>query len=1398
MKPIAGINRDVALNDQLPGTYRHAQNILLTKLNRAVATEPGTTTEYAKAGYVLVGTIPVRDEAVVLFYVESDYLTDTSYLSEIVYLDQEGTATLIVQHADLAFNPSHPFKGVYYYNTKDELVIAWTDNNNPPRILNIDAPEFTGTTPDAKFIKRLSIFPNAETPSIEGVVDLNSSGSIDNGAYTFFVTYEIDNEIATNYLGGSGSFLVGDDGDIDGQSAVGIKLNINNLDVTYDYFRLYVVKTAGSTKTGHYIRRMKVPSSGAINLTWTGTIISGASYEDIIINNASYTKSKSLTVLNDRLYLANLSADTFFDYQPYANAITAKWTYRDSFHSTSSKKTPIAPEEYGSFRGFMPGATYAFYIAFVLKDGTYSAAFNIPGREPTVSEGTAIFNEFAAKAPLRESDINDYSSTDLDGNNLGEVYTESNDPHASADYNYYSGTMGLHRNDTETYPDTDSWAIKNVVGSVNTNDTLRGEKVRHHKFPSIQKLAATIGNFNKRDVLFGIKFDNILLPTEVKEKAVGYTIFYAARDFGNMDVLTYLPIIGNNFQDGDNPTTTPATPGCTITTTGDCGVFEVSNLDFQDTAQVVYNNCAGVEITQSLYPGQFTVINADIPTGTTPGNEEDAFSSITGDVRIDYLSTFTGSWANTTSGTECASQPLTTALRIYDPMILSKKPAVSSAFVVPEWYKNLPWKSTSNDLLSNQTSWASAVADIEYVPANNAAAQNYEREEAALLSATGITAGEWKGRASGTNGIAGGIGGKIGNYIIIGSLRQFVPDLYTPYSNQTLASTSRVYDITNLSGGLISQITGGHKATTPPLYGGDTTLELARFEYMTAEENNNDYDSNTGTGMYDESNDKVENLSSQGYTYFKENSTHKSVRRAQYVTPTRLPISKIYADPGLQPNLSSFAIPSYGGEYLNQYLINPAYETINTTKPAFTFNDLNAEFVETFSTRIARSVVQQSESTNLQWRTFRSSDYYEHLRTKGSITNIEEHNNELLIHHEQALFKTIGKEQLSATATEVFLGTGDIFNFPPRELVDTPLGYAGNQHLAASSLTKVGYFFLDLEQRKIFLVSAGLKEISSMGMRNWFRDNMDFALKAQLESKGVTDKYTLFDAPAHTHGCGFTSAFDEEYNRYILSKKSWKFSATGLAKVALGSTYETKVDGKIYFINGIPFTATIIGENDPTYTLLDMSGNDVEVDSWTVSYSPATESWVSFHDYKPSLLFNTRNKLFSFTGTTVHTHNTGAVGNFYGTAYPAIIDLVFNPAATQSKVFFNFNWITESFNTSGGSVKKDTFTHATVYNSYQLSSRVTLTNHTNTTGTLRETEGTWFFNTFRDKLNTQNTDFVSEDGTIDYTVLDTSKPWYQQRRFIDKYAVVRLEYDNSSGNTLYLYEASAAIRVSKR
>jgi hypothetical protein len=62
-----------------------------------------------------------------------------------------------------------------------------------------------------------------------------------------------------------------------------------------------------------------------------------------------------------------------------------------------------------------------------------------------------------------------------------------------------------------------------------------------------------------------------------------------------------------------------------------------------------------------------------------------------------------------------------------------------------------------------------------------------------------------------------------------------------------------------------------------------------------------------------------------------------------------------------------------------------------------------------------------------------------------------------------------------------------------------------------------------------------------------------------------------------------------------------------------------------------------------------------------------------------------------------------------------------------------------------------------------------------------------------------NTEFMfSEEGVINPDYLDLSKPWYEQRKFVDKFLAIRLISNNQAGNLINLYTAKAAYRTSNR
>jgi hypothetical protein len=54
-----------------------------------------------------------------------------------------------------------------------------------------------------------------------------------------------------------------------------------------------------------------------------------------------------------------------------------------------------------------------------------------------------------------------------------------------------------------------------------------------------------------------------------------------------------------------------------------------------------------------------------------------------------------------------------------------------------------------------------------------------------------------------------------------------------------------------------------------------------------------------------------------------------------------------------------------------------------------------------------------------------------------------------------------------------------------------------------------------------------------------------------------------------------------------------------------------------------------------------------------------------------------------------------------------------------------------------------------------------------------------------------------DEGVINSTILDTTKPWYEQKKFVSKFFAVRL-IGQGNNNLVNLYSANATLRKSSR
>jgi hypothetical protein len=597
-----------------------------------------------------------------------------------------------------------------------------------------------------------------------------------------------------------------------------------------------------------------------------------------------------------------------------------------------------------------------------------------------------------------------------------------------------------------------------------------------------------------------------------------------------------------------------------------------------------------------------------------------------------------------------------------------------------------------------------------------------------------------------------------------------------------------------------------------------------------------------------------------------------------------------------------------------------ALQDIKTTIPF----PKKGEIETAFPSRVIRSNVQDGRIDD-NYRSFLALQYKDFSQNKGAITNLVALNGLLFIHTEKSLYKTTGKQNLQlGDATEAFIGSGDIFAQEPIELVTANEGYGGSFNKHSAIISKYGYTYVSRKEKKVFLLTEKLTEISQLGMENWFRLNIPYTLETINENTPYpinldTIAYLNLDAP--TGSFGFVSTYDPLFKRFVITKKELVYSDTLKTLLkdyfisnAVDSTYDpggcleteyTTINNDtipqgtgIGIINGSALlTKLYLAPNDAgiwydpnlgafvfnqalaeefealgisnwnlytqeitlqttgetledcitnTYYLINISNDNYwfKEAGWTISFYPDNQSWISRHSYVSPWYFYNSEYFFSFesfvTNSVPNTfkiwkHNSTHGAQFYNVDHNYEFEFVVNDSPDITKVLASVNFIADVYSKDetgslvldqSNSVLKDKFNTYNIelpfkqfyiYNTYQNSG---LTNF-EYLNNIRKVEGSWMFNNFRDLVkysksnelsdnqynisgafnsNVQTPDkqlmFIDE-GVINSSILDTTKPWYEQKKFVSKFFAVRL-IGQGNNNLVNLYSANATLRKSSR
>lgn len=444
--------------------------------------------------------------------------------------------------------------------------------------------------------------------------------------------------------------------------------------------------------------------------------------------------------------------------------------------------------------------------------------------------------------------------------------------------------------------------------------------------------------------------------------------------------------------------------------------------------------------------------------------------------------------------------------------------------------------------------------------------------------------------------------------------------------------------------------------------------------------------------------------------------------------------------------------------YDNYFAYNESYSqqaVVKSAPPA----QKNTNPHTNFSTRVLRSQDAGIEDVD-NFRVFLENDYLDLSRNRGEITNLSTLNDILFVHTERALFRTRGREELITGDFRAFLGSGDIFSVQPAELINTSKGFAGLQDRKSAISTESGYFFVDTQARKVYRYGEGLDDISDKGMRKYFDENLKWYIDEAKDHNDISHVSMVCE-------------YDSEYDRLLLTKVDYKPTTTLLTGIG---------DESIDFNTSTEKFRIVDGGTDIEYSDTDY----FEDKSFTISYLPEINAWVSFHSYKPIFYCSNIRDVYSIKDGTFYKHNSRDFentdyANFYGTQESFNIQVIDNREPSISKHLVNLEYILDT-----GTDWDKNFDQFRIKNDVQDSGLQNIVYFTQANGNARNVQGTWRINKFRDMID-------PDTGELDQNLV-----WHKQKRFTGKYALIELYYNNPTNQKLSLVSLTANFKESIR
>jgi len=1114
----------------------------------------------------IIGTCLLPDNSICLY---SQILNNANYASEIGVV-KEGVYTVTLRdnlpvNAGLGFNTANLIQAQSKVNFNGDFVVYWVDGNNSDKWLNITNLQVDVTTDlkitDASQFNLMLGF----APAIGDLPDLSiiESGSLESGVYYVAITYGdkfqnftktslISNPIpvvysnppfSNQYIGSKINTLT--------NKAINVSLDISAINTEYTFVKVNVISKINQVLAAYEFGIFELATNNFQCVVDTLVNKTEVSIDSIVINNADYNSSLTLTQLDDVLYKAHLRSRQIIDLQPYVNNIKVNYVQKEiDLSGTDSGDNFRDPNLCFYSKGFMYDEVYALYVSFIINDnGEYETeAYHIPGREAVNVDlgGNAFPNpainpletenistiatsptphhycspQYFGTIPNPQNPLNKFYTIDPTNSKIFHAVTTNDNPLASTN-------MGYWENKDEVYSNADKWVTLDATGTPVSNKDYRGQNIRHHKFPEaynhnletltpylFKSIHKSDTNYNLVNLL-GIQLSDIVIPDELAGKVVKINIYYAKRDLNNRTILGQsllqsLSQIHNNDDDDFGTFNTVWNNG------GQFVGVDMAQSSGQRTAGIFP---VGYDRTTAQTANQWMYIDNQTPRrdpafwgkGYYKFKAFDLMSQSINPNSAVYVknlyrvkSVYKASYIQGTSLVDPNTNMIT--LFLFDPANATNTTSIASNV-----YSGIDRLVSNGESLGNNIRLITNSAYVAqgFPNQRNAVtttpypfygqAFNYGGEQSLWLE-TDYFLGSWN---YGANFNQAGNDFSYISYLNNANFLDANDDptyrLYaSPYISNLCAYKLNIFQTFDNQVLCLANSIDIADIGITEIYGGDT------FTSVNSDKGGVDSSAYTPQGDPTPVNPDARPLGQfrSVHCYITQSTSNPNYRyEGDNSWETFYPYSSIE---------QMWTIAQKDPEW---YGYNVDYSSVNDIKQPVIGSNFDNQLQDYFPNRVIRSAKDNPEIQQDNYLDYLAGDYKDFGKIKGKIRNITNQNNKLLIKTDNALYATLGREIISTENAEANVTAGDIFAVKPREIVSSD-SYGGGLGRFADTVTQYGYMYPDTTNGIVYNFDGNsIDEISKAGRQIFFRNELKFKLPKQLDNY-VFNNFPIYSAVA--------------------------------------------------------------------------------------------------------------------------------------------------------------------------------------------------------------------------------------------------------------------------------------------